>query len=266
MSNRYVELPTPAISFIDSLKTTKASESVSSDQRPETPSTAKTISTASPTKPLGKIRRDSLLDAEADPWASPAVPKPQTKVVQNEITPPQETTTARPVARSVPSRTTSAFTTQPEGPSTSSRDSTTVTADDPSVAAVGWDNFGTPSPNFSNGLAAGLGSGGFGGEDPNLSGRPNRALGGGRTTSRGVEETVTISLIPEKEGIFMFQHRNYEVKSARRGSSVVRRYSDFVWLLDCLHKRYPFRQLPLLPPKTLAGKQFTDLKKRALLS
>ena len=25
-----------------------------------------------------------------------------------------------------------------------------------------------------------------------------------------------------------------------------------MWLLDCLHKRYPFRQLPLLPPKTLA--------------
>jgi len=53
--------------------------------------------------------------------------------------------------------------------------------------------------------------------------------------------------------MFMFQHHNYEVKSARRGSSVVRRYSDFVWLLDCLHKRYPFRQLPLLPPKRVAG-------------
>ena len=47
----------------------------------------------------------------------------------------------------------------------------------------------------------------------------------------------------------MFQHRNYEVASARRASKVIRRYSDFVWLLDCLHKRYPFRQLPLLPPK-----------------
>ena len=52
----------------------------------------------------------------------------------------------------------------------------------------------------------------------------------------------------------MFQHNNYEVKSARRGSTVIRRYSDFVWLLDCLHKRYPFRQLPLLPPKRVAGK------------
>lgn len=72
-------------------------------------------------------------------------------------------------------------------------------------------------------------------------------------TGTGPEEVITVTLLPEKEGLFMFQHRNYEVKSARRGSSVVRRYSDFVWLLDCLHKRYPFRQLPLLPPKRVAG-------------
>jgi sorting nexin-8 len=58
--------------------------------------------------------------------------------------------------------------------------------------------------------------------------------------------------MPEKEGIFMFQHHNYEVMSQRRGGKVVRRYSDFVWLLDCLHKRYPFRVLPLLPPKRMA--------------
>jgi sorting nexin-8 len=50
----------------------------------------------------------------------------------------------------------------------------------------------------------------------------------------------------------MFQHHNYEVSSQRRGSKVIRRYSDFVWLLDCLHKRYPFRVLPLLPPKRVA--------------
>lgn len=50
----------------------------------------------------------------------------------------------------------------------------------------------------------------------------------------------------------MFQHHNYEVSSQRRGSKVIRRYSDFVWLLDCLQKRYPFRILPLLPPKRMA--------------
>lgn len=28
-----------------------------------------------------------------------------------------------------------------------------------------------------------------------------------------------------------------------------RRYSEFVFLWDCLVKRYPFRLLPALPPK-----------------
>lgn len=68
-----------------------------------------------------------------------------------------------------------------------------------------------------------------------------------------------MNLLPEKEGMFMFQHHNYEVVSARRGSKVIRRYSDFVWLLDCLHKRYPFRVLPLLPPKRVAGKSSPPL-------
>lgn len=68
-----------------------------------------------------------------------------------------------------------------------------------------------------------------------------------------MEETITVSLMSEKEGLFFFQHHNYEVSNTRRGSKVVRRYSDFVWLLECLHKRYPFRALPLLPPKRVAG-------------
>jgi sorting nexin-8 len=67
-----------------------------------------------------------------------------------------------------------------------------------------------------------------------------------------VEENILVTLMPEKEGMFMFQHHNYEVSSQRRSSKVIRRYSDFVWLLDCLHKRYPFRVLPLLPPKRVA--------------
>lgn len=97
--------------------------------------------------------------------------------------------------------------------------------------------------------------GGFGppSDDPGESAPRRRSLGIARNTNPNVEETVIITLLPEKEGMFMFQHRNYEVKSARRGSTVVRRYSDFVWLLDCLQKRFPFRQLPLLPPKRVSG-------------
>jgi len=88
---------------------------------------------------------------------------------------------------------------------------------------------------------------------------PNRTIGGGRTVSP-VEETVTVTLMPEKEGIFLFQHHNYEITCAKRGSKVIRRYSDFVWLLECLHKRYPFRVLPLLPPKRIAvnGNHFSN--------
>ncbi|CAO1623761.1 unnamed protein product [Parajaminaea phylloscopi] len=35
------------------------------------------------------------------------------------------------------------------------------------------------------------------------------------------------------------------------GKTVVRRYSDFVWLNDILIRRYPFRLIPVLPPKRL---------------
>lgn len=75
-----------------------------------------------------------------------------------------------------------------------------------------------------------------------------------RQISHGAEEAVTVTCLQEKQGTLLFQYRNYEVATARRNSKVVRRYSDFVWLLDCLHKRYPFRQLPLLPPKRVASK------------
>ena len=125
----------------------------------------------------------------------------------------------------------------------------------------GWGSEGQPSSGFPNAEHLGGGFGSSGDDQSNLpGGSVGRSLGGGRTINRGVEETVTIALLPEKEGMFMFQHHNYEVRSARRASSVVRRYSDFVWLLDCLHKRHPFRALPLLPPKRVAGRIHLSIK------
>ena len=38
---------------------------------------------------------------------------------------------------------------------------------------------------------------------------------------------------------------------SQRGSMVHRRYSEFVFLWDCLVRRYPFRLLPQLPPKRI---------------
>lgn len=106
---------------------------------------------------------------------------------------------------------------------------------------------------FGGAAVGGLGSGGpdrTPGLPQNPPAAPSRRVGG--RTGGSVEETIVVNLMPEKEGMFMFQHHNYEVESHRRGSKVIRRYSDFVWLLDCLHKRYPFRLLPLLPPKRVA--------------
>ena len=210
------------------------------------------------------MSKDSLEDPEVDPWASPAVHKGHTHNVNNDATPNSDgVTAARPISGSqmAATRTTSTFTTQSEEPSSSIGDAAETSASaipSTSVTSGGWGSYDNNSSGFPNGespAAAGFGSGSGGDEPNNPSGRATiRALGGGRTTTRGVDETVTITMLPEKEGMFMFQHRNYEVKSARRASTVIRRYSDFVWLLDCLLKRYPFRQLPLLPPKRVAGK------------
>ncbi|CCG81644.1 Sorting nexin Mvp1 [Taphrina deformans PYCC 5710] len=65
-------------------------------------------------------------------------------------------------------------------------------------------------------------------------------------------DAVTVRALDGKEGLPLWKHINYELTSAKRKSSVVRRYSDFAWLLECLLKQYPFRQIPLLPPKRLA--------------
>ena len=88
---------------------------------------------------------------------------------------------------------------------------------------------------------------------PLISSRPS--LGGRSETASYLLDAdhITIQKADEKEGFIGFKHVNYTLASARRGTQVVRRYSDFAWLYDALVKRYPFRQVPLLPPKRLAG-------------
>ncbi|KAF8465330.1 hypothetical protein BDZ91DRAFT_776676 [Kalaharituber pfeilii] len=107
----------------------------------------------------------------------------------------------------------------------------------------------TPHLGSGNRLGSygGIGGGMLGGPPQQTQSQQQR-----RGTGIRFEDGVTVTALPEKEGMFLFQHRNYQISSGRRGSRVVRRYSDFVWLLDCLHKRYPFRCLPLLPPKRIA--------------
>lgn len=82
---------------------------------------------------------------------------------------------------------------------------------------------------------------------------------------------IQVKEIPEKEG-FVFKHINYLVVHNIQFSSdyyvatnqaeptnhdetkVIRRYSDFVWLVDVLWKKYPYRLIPELPPKKFASK------------
>lgn len=71
---------------------------------------------------------------------------------------------------------------------------------------------------------------------------------------------IKIKEVPEKEGL-LFKHINYaishELNLGMHGPNgvkkVVRRYSDFVWLLEFLLKKYPFRVIPGLPPKKFSG-------------
>lgn len=74
-------------------------------------------------------------------------------------------------------------------------------------------------------------------------------------------EEIAVTVAPEREG-FIFKHVNYIVTNEKRSSIVLRRYSDFWWLLEVLTKRYPFRVLPNLPPKKLGGRDATFLEKR----
>ena len=259
-SNGYadLDLPEPPLPFIKQLKSAKVSQNLEDaspqGQQPPSPEAKPSNSGATPSKSR-RLRKDSLENLDNDPWASPALHANHTHTVHNEATPKAHATVAKPLRNglSEPSRTTSAFTTHSEDATSSSP--TLAGGQSADGAGDGWGSDRPTSGSFTDTAQSGPHGGGFGSSGDDQDNRPGgrRSLGGGRTYNRGVEETVTVTLLPEKEGMFMFQHHNYEVKCIRKASSVVRRYSDFVWLLDCLHKRYPFRQLPLLPPKRVAG-------------
>lgn len=74
---------------------------------------------------------------------------------------------------------------------------------------------------------------------------------------------IKVKEIPEKEGL-VFKHINYlithtiifgnstqsnDINTQSKETKVIRRYSDFVWLLEVLWKKYPYRLIPELPPK-----------------
>ncbi|KAI1134882.1 hypothetical protein F5Y05DRAFT_406271 [Hypoxylon sp. FL0543] len=225
-------------------------------QRPESP--------PAPFTSQSRARKPSMDGPEDDPWSSSDLHRNHS---HNDALKTNGTSHAdanvngngygHSDAPDMHSRTTSNFTTsavgstggarsQPAGGSVSSNPGGWGYFDGNNVGDFGGPSSNNPTNPFGG---PGNGEGRDPGANPIVS--HSRTISGGRIGSM-VEETIVVTLMPEKEGVFLFQHHNYEVTSSRRGSKVIRRYSDFVWLLDCLHKRYPFRALPLLPPKRVA--------------
>jgi sorting nexin-8 len=249
-------LPVPKIPYLDKLR------SAASEEHPN--GTASQMPNASAFRSPQKdnvasrprrIRQDSLGgDLESDPWASPGAQKsvPPSTTTHNTRANGLPEHVANSAVASLPQRTTSTFTTHAESPPEGNSQPT----EGAPIGGAGWSSYnGSSNEGFSeqqNLIGGGFGDGSGSQGNPG-SEDPRRSVGASAVLPHASGEIVTVTMLPEKEGMFMFQHRNYEVKSVRRSSSVVRRYSDFVWLLDCLQKRYPFRRLPLLPPKRVQG-------------
>ncbi|KAL4944394.1 hypothetical protein BDV06DRAFT_210309 [Aspergillus oleicola] len=234
VDDRRKKLPVPRSSYLDALRAKQDSAmSAPSHERSATPPIHSTTSQEPGSARSRRSRRESIGGLEADPWGSPELHRGHGHA-QNE--PEHGTLNGY------------------EGSSNANRTNGRSEAPMSTSAESGWgDSFPHSSAGGDIGGPVRSNIGDFGrlGSDQGESNSNRRPLNLGRVPTQ-VKEVVTVTLLQEKEGMFMFQHRNYEVKSARRGSTVVRRYSDFVWLLDCLHKRYPFRQLPLLPPKRIS--------------
>ncbi|KAF9892406.1 Sorting nexin mvp1 [Aspergillus nanangensis] len=271
VDDRRRKLPVPQSSYLDALRRKQeSSHHGQSQERPATPPPPVTPVQEPPSVQSRRSGRGSMGGLEADPWSSPELHRghkhAQTEsnhAVLNGYGSVRSTTNAwsgrsgeENKANEVPNNNRTNGQPETEAPSNN--------------ATFGWgESFGSTGSGGGLGGPVRAGLGGFGppGGDSGDSNPRRRSLNITRVTSPQVEEVVTVTLLPEKEGMFMFQHRNYEVKCARRGSTVIRRYSDFVWLLDCLHKRYPFRQLPLLPPKRISAdsNSFLDKRRRGLV-
>ncbi|UPX14802.1 Sorting nexin mvp1 [Ascochyta rabiei] len=247
VDERKRNLPTPSVPLPNASRPEPPAPAPQ-EQPPPTPPMPRPLPdqhTPSPGRSRAPFRKQSFGDPEADPWGSPDLHNGHNHNSYPSVPAQTNGTTPHPTPR-----TTSQFTTH------SATDQTTPQAAAPPPSSLpsdgGWGGYGGGSsapysaPDLSSGGFQDAPAGHHGGASApsGLSGSLGRLPGGS-----GNEEIITITAIAEKEGLFMFQHRNYEVGSNRRANKVVRRYSDFVWLLDCLHKRFPFRQLPLLPPK-----------------
>ncbi|TKA29214.1 hypothetical protein B0A50_03724 [Salinomyces thailandicus] len=241
VDERRRNLPMPSLPALASLK--KGEEPPAAPRQSQARGGAGQETTTASVQQNGHARKTSFGAGfgENDPWASPDLHKGHGHL--------------NGLAGSGPQRTTSSFTTGAASTTAGGTYGNGQAGQGDEGEASSWGStphFGGAGGGNEGFGGTGSGAGGGFGDDPNTPSTPRRPAAPRNTVSKGAEEVVTVQILDGKEGMFMFQHRNYEVASVRRNSKVVRRYSDFVWLLDCLHKRYPFRQLPLLPPKRVA--------------
>ncbi|ESK96495.1 sorting nexin mvp1 [Moniliophthora roreri MCA 2997] len=77
------------------------------------------------------------------------------------------------------------------------------------------------------------------------------------------QDNVTVT-IQGQQGFILNRYTVYQI-TTDRGAPVIRRYSEFVYLWDCLVRRYPFRLFPALPPKRIGPDEyFLEQRRRGL--
>ena len=70
----------------------------------------------------------------------------------------------------------------------------------------------------------------------------------------------------KNDSYFKISYMMYEVFTEEFNLSVNRRYSDFLWLRECLKSMFPSEIIPLLPKKKMGNRRFEDdfIKKRTV--
>ncbi|KAK7704448.1 Sorting nexin mvp1 [Botryosphaeria dothidea] len=208
------------------------------------PNVTKPVQPTTPKNQSTPTMRKASFGLDADPWNSPDMHRGHSHNAAAESPHTNGTRATAPVLANGNgfSRTTSGFTTAADQSENPGNGSTLGKSQPSNGDNAGWGGFGESTGNgFSN---AGLGEGfgappgeGDGGNDPTGLGR---SLGGGRVANNGAEEVITVTAIPEKEGIFLFQHRNYQemfdtVRSGVRRSAEM--YINLCQLMERLCKR-----------------------------
>ncbi|KAM0508533.1 hypothetical protein ACHAQF_003734 [Verticillium nonalfalfae] len=208
-------------------------------QAPETPVKEPTPA-PSPAKPKNIAQAPMQYPDADDPWGSPDLHKnhnhaPAPRPAQtNGAASANHDSNGQTGFGTIPStaiagRTMSSYTTATVNSNIASPQQPTSTGVGASPAGGGWGG------GFFDGSNVG---GGFAEPQPNpvlpspfgAAAEPNRHLAAAEPTitpslrplpsnrtGGAVEENIVVSLMPEKEGLFFFQHHNYEVSSSRRG-------------------------------------------------